>query len=129
MDEKGYVRVTIDGCRYRAHCIIWLMVTGEWPPYGIDHDDTNPSNNKWVNLRLANKAQNAANYLRKSGTRGVSFHKATQKWMASIKSDARQMHLGLFSSKDDALICYNYHAVYLFADYARLNPITQYGHD
>lgn len=130
LDDKGYIRVTIGGCRYRAHCVIWLIMTGEWPPRGIDHADTIESNNRWANLRLATKAQNAANYMKKPGTRGVSFDKRIERWVSYIKQSAKQMHLGVFANKQDALICYNYHAAYLFGEYARLNPIGhQYGHD
>lgn len=128
-DEKGYIRVDIDGVRYRAHRVIWLYMAGEWPPRGIDHRDTDPSNNKWDNLRLATKAQNAANYMRKSGSRGVSFKRTTQKWVAYIKQAGKITHLGSFANKLDAMICYNYRAVYAFGQYAFLNPIHGYGHD
>ena len=129
LDEKGYMRVMIDGHHYRSHRIIWLYMTGELPVFDIDHKDTDRSNNKWNNLRPATKSQNASNYMRKSGTRGISFHKATQKWTASIKHSAKQMHLGLFASKSDAMICYNYHAAYLFGAFAKFNLISEYGHD
>ncbi len=129
LDEKGYSRVTIDGCRYRAHCIIWLLMTGEWPPRGIDHEDTDESNNKWINLRLANKSQNAMNYTKESGTRGISFHKVLKVWQAYIKRLSKRKHLGCFADKQDALICYNYHAAYLFGPFARLNVVSDYGHD
>ncbi|HFN3771038.1 TPA: HNH endonuclease signature motif containing protein, partial [Enterobacter hormaechei] len=48
--RKLYVKVRI-GRLYRAHRLIWLLVTGEWPKCHIDHVDNDGTNNRWSNLR------------------------------------------------------------------------------
>ena len=91
-DEAGtYVRcavdVTIDRITYRAHRIIWLMVTGNDPADSlIDHIDGNPHNNKFANLRIATSRQNQCNQkIRRdntSGLKGVSWDSKRNKWLA-----------------------------------------------
>ncbi len=36
--------------------VIWFLTTGEYPIFEIDHIDRNPKNNKFSNLRLANRS-------------------------------------------------------------------------
>lgn len=105
--EKGRVKVGIQNKIFWAHRIIWAMQTGEWPDKQIDHINEDPSDNRWCNLRLATKAQNMRNVtLHKSNTsghKGVGFHKPRNKWRAYIKADGKNYHLGLFSTKEEAI--------------------------
>ena len=39
-----------------------------------------------------------------SGTTGVSFHTKNQKWIATIKADGRDLYLGSFIDKNDAIV-------------------------
>lgn len=43
--------IGIDGHNYRANRLAWLWITGEWPLFEVDHIDTDPSNDAWLNLR------------------------------------------------------------------------------
>ena len=38
-----------------------------------------------------------------SGIAGVGWHKSSNKWMAYIAINKKQIHLGLFSKKEDAI--------------------------
>ena len=49
--STGYVRISIDGGKYTAHCLAWLYVHGVWPPDQIDHINGNRSDNRIANLR------------------------------------------------------------------------------
>ena len=63
--------------------------------------------NRKNNLRICTRAQNSKNKLfmsnNTSGCIGVRWHKAANKWMASITVDGKDIYLGLFNNKDEAI--------------------------
>ncbi|MGA2636601.1 HNH endonuclease signature motif containing protein [Methylocella sp.] len=61
LTKDGYIQLKIDYQCYKAHRVIFLMMTGRWPDPEVDHIDRNPSNNAWINLREATESQNGAN--------------------------------------------------------------------
>lgn len=102
----GYVRIQIDGKRYLAHRLAWLHVTGAWPRAHIDHINCDPSDNRFSNLREATDAENGRNrgynINNTSGFKGVSYNKRARKYVASIKVDGKQKHLGTFYTAEAA---------------------------
>ncbi len=101
-----YVQISIDGQRNRAHRLAFLYMRGSWPLHQMDHEDRNPSNNRWLNLRPATNKQNAENTTPRnnsSGHRGVRWHKPRCKWAARITHNGVERHLGLFENLDDAI--------------------------
>lgn len=72
----------------------------------VDHIDNNRSNNNVANLRFATKTENAQNSKlsskNKSGIKGVSFKKSSNKWRAYISIDGVKVHLGYFDNIEDA---------------------------
>ncbi|WP_342106342.1 HNH endonuclease signature motif containing protein [Methylobacterium sp. SI9] len=109
--EGDYRNVTIKGRSYRAHRIIWKMVTGEEPIGEIDHRDLVRSNNRWLNLRAASHSDNACNKsLYRNNTTGLTgVHPHGSSYHAQIKRHGRQIHLGAFRTIEAA------HAAYLAA--------------
>lgn len=105
-DKDGYRVIKIDRKSYKAHRLAWLIVSGSWPVYEIDHKDGNRSNNAWTNLREATHAQNSRNYKtpvnNTSGIKGVYWHKECRKWMAKITVNAKLKHLGVFDTIEEA---------------------------
>jgi len=86
-------------------------MTGMWPEYEIDHKDTKrPFDDSWNNLREATHAENARNRKisinNSSGYKGVSYSKFSQKWQAQIQINHSAIHLGYFSSREDAYRVY-----------------------
>jgi HNH endonuclease/AP2 domain len=122
--KEGYQRITIAGVDYRGHRLAWLYMTGEWPALEIDHRDTNKSNNRWDNLRLATRAQNAANVKsfkhNTSGIKGVSFDTHKQRWRACINRKGKKSHVGWFTRKEDAAAAYAAAAREHHGDFARV---------
>jgi hypothetical protein len=88
VDDKGYIKLMVDGVSYKGHQLAWFYMTGKWPENGIDHKDGDRSNNAFNNLREASQEQNGANQKinasNASGVKGVFYCKATNKWVARI---------------------------------------------
>ena len=117
-----YRRIKVDGKKYRAHRIIFLMHRG-YLPDEIDHIDGNGLNNDVENLRAATRSQNGSNRGTQtnntSGFKGVSWHKTSNKWQAVIKFDGKQRHLGYFDTPDAAHEAYKAAAKRLHGEFAR----------
>lgn len=109
LQKTGYLAIGNAARRAYAHRIIWKMMTGEEPPE-IDHRDWDKSNNRWVNLRAANRTGNTRNQRKlKAGTskyRGVSWNRRRDAWRAKITVDRRDIHLGFFEDEDAAAQAY-----------------------
>jgi hypothetical protein len=96
----------IPGGKQFAHRVIWSLCNGEIPKgMTIDHIDGNKGNNKIENLRCVTHQENLKNVRRlrtnTSGVVGVRFlHKA---WRARIVLNNKDIHLGTYTSKDDAI--------------------------
>jgi hypothetical protein len=120
LNEKGYVRISVDGRRYAAHRLAWLYMTGEWPEDQIDHKDLSRANNRWENLRPATNAQNQMNSTAKIGTsgrKGVYWYAG--KWQARIWVNGKAINLGRFEDKEKAAAAYVLHARKRFGEFAR----------
>lgn len=98
---KQYGRVGISGTNYLVHRVIYKLMTGVDPDF-IDHIDGDGLNNKWVNLREVNQAENMKNITmsstNKSGCPGVHWNKEGKHWRACISIRGKSKHLGSFSS-------------------------------
>ena len=72
-----------------------------------DHIDRNELNNRKHNLRVATKQDNARNHNKQknntSGFIGVCFNKSANKWMSYIMIDKKNIYLGYFVNKEDAI--------------------------
>ena len=99
------MQVRIDGKSYYVHRIIFKMCTGIDAEI-IDHEDGDPLNNRIGNLRDTTIMGNAKNMKKhkknKSGTTGVSWSKANNKWEAYIWHKCKKYNLGLHVDIEDA---------------------------
>ena len=106
-NEKGYIRIRVNKKRYMAHRLAWLFMTGYWPKKEIDHIDHIRGNNKWGNLREATHQENGKNQKlhksNKSGVCGVHWNKHNKSWDAQIMVRGKQMPLGQFKDKFEAV--------------------------
>lgn len=106
-DAKGYSIISIFGSNYKAHRLAYLIVTGNWPPSEIDHKNHVRNDNRWENIRPVSCAENRKNVSRDarntSGTVGVHWLRHSKKWRAQIGINGVRRHLGMFSSKEDAV--------------------------
>ena len=107
LSKDGYVDIRIKNCLYPAHRVAWVMMTGSWPDNFVDHINRIRSDNRFVNLREATKAENAQNTdlpsNNTSGYKGVVWHKPNRNWCAQIIINKKHIHLGSFEKLQDAI--------------------------
>jgi hypothetical protein len=106
-DSTGYTYVSLDGVKYPAHRLIYILVHGNiHDDLCIDHIDGNRKNNRIENLRVATRAQNSRNTKMRSsntsGVTGVYWDASRGKWAAEVKKDRKKIFLGRFDDFEDA---------------------------
>lgn len=100
---NGYRRIEIDGKRFAAHRLAWVIVNGTWPELHIDHINGIRDDNRIGNLRLATSGQNSQNIRaplssNKHGFLGVKNNKG--RWVATISVNRNFMYLGSFATPE-----------------------------
>ena len=125
----GYREIRLNGAIYRAHRLIWKLVTGEEPPAIIDHRDGDGENNKWNNLRVATSTQSLFNRRILSNIvsciRGVS--RDGKRWRASIQVDGITRYRGTFATPEEASAAYEHAAREFHGEFYR--PPTKTSRD
>jgi len=124
-DPLGYIHITVDSRSYNAHSLAWLYVYGKFPSIDIDHVDQIKANNWISNLRLANRTQNCGNVAptkaNMSGLKGVYWRASHKRWIAQIRFEKKNKHLGVFYCKIEAAKAYDKAALEHFGEFAWLN--------
>ena len=104
--QQGYRHVRVFGSLRKVHRVIFLIMTGRWPDE-IDHINHIRDDNCWVNLREASHRGNSRNQsmhkTNTSGVCGVCWAKERQKWLACIWANNKNLNLGLYNDKEDAI--------------------------
>jgi len=107
--KSGYLEACFDQRTYYLHRLAYFYMTGKIPKY-IDHINGNKTDNRWDNLRSVTQQQNMENVKKvrpdnTTGYRGV--HKWGGKYRAKIVVNKKQIHLGTFSTAEEAAEAYN----------------------
>ena len=123
-DSKGHRQIVIHDVAYMAHQLAWLIVTGQWPFYEIDHKNVKPDDNRWCNLRPATDTQNKCNEkIRKNSTtgkKGVSIRKnRPSPFVARITLHGKTYDLGRYKTREKAHAAYRKAAKKLHGNFAR----------
>lgn len=122
MHSGGYLEMQIDGRRMFGHQAAWLLMTGEWPTFQIDHINGDRSDNRWSNLRRSTQQQNSANMKRrsnnKSGYKGV-VRTPNGKWAAFIHVKRKTHALGTYDCPRVAHRAYIMASRFAWGNYAR----------
>lgn len=124
VDVNGYVIISIDDKTHKAHRLAWLYMYGEWPSKDIDHRD-NCGDHNWIdNLRVATVSENKANSKvyknNTSGFKGVRYYRWNGKWLARIGAGKKRIHLGYFSTREEAAEAYAIAAEKYHGEFARV---------
>lgn len=111
MEGNGYLRISVDGNRFRAHRLAIIYVYGDGYYEQVDHINHIRTDNRISNLRVATHSQNNWNQQlqRKntSGVKGVYWDKNRNKWSAYCCVMGKKHMLGRFSdikSAENAVI-------------------------
>lgn len=108
LDNSGYLRVKCNKKMHLVHRIIYEMEIGPIPDgMQVDHIDHNRLNNYPSNFRLVTNAINCKNQIKRitntSGVTGVYWHTRDKIWAAHINDNGKQIYLGKFNSKQEAI--------------------------
>ena len=119
-----HTAIMIDNVLYKAHRLAFFYMMGRWPIPEVDHQNLEKSDNRWENLREANRAQNMANTpvrsSNKSGFKGVSWAKDRNAWRAQITVNYKNKVIGAFSTKEAAYAAYCEESARLHMTFSRI---------
>ena len=105
MDGHGYVQIMINGKRYKAHRLIYIMFYG-YAPKVLDHINGIRDDNRIDNLRPASLNDNARNAKKPerntSGFKNVYWYKRHSKWQVAITVDNKPLHIGYYDDINEA---------------------------
>lgn len=105
--SNGYLATSVGGKTYLAHRLAWLIAYGAFPREDIDHINRDKSDNRLKNLRDVPRKLNIENRnptrANTSGVPGVYWEPENQKWRAKIRHNYKQIHLGRFATKAEAI--------------------------
>lgn len=107
-EPTGYRFIQFSTSLYKAHRIVWKMVTGQEPEDFLDHINGDRSDNRISNLREATDLQNRHNAgKRKNNTSGLRGAFSTP-WgfLAQIGVNRKTVYLGYFNTAEDAHAAY-----------------------
>ncbi len=123
LTHNGYLKLSVDATRFRAHRLAWLYHYGAWPNGWLDHKNGDRLDNRITNLRVADKSLNGVNRGKSkastSGFKGVTFDKKSGCWRAQIGFRGKNIFVGDFSSPKQAHKAYEKKGMQLFGEFFR----------
>jgi len=119
----GYVELEINYKRFLAHRLAFYYIYGIFPKEDIDHVNGIKNDNRFLNLRTANRSENMQNVKNhrkdnKSGFLGVSFNKQYGKYVAQLVLNKKHVHISFHDNPENA------HEAYIEAK-RKLHPFNQ----
>jgi hypothetical protein len=119
----GYLRIAIDQKLYRSARLAVLYMTGEWPDYEVDHINGIKDDDRWCNLRKADRRNNAMNIgltsANTSGYKGVYYNKRQKMWLAQIRIDGVKTSIGFYDTAEKAGKAYQEYALKRHKEFAK----------
>jgi hypothetical protein len=123
--RAGYPSGSIFDICVSAHRVIWAMQTGEWPETTVDHEDGDKKNNRWKNLRLADRSQQQHNRRNDSVRSKTGYIGVIQgprgRVRAKIGHNGSIIDLGAFDTAEEAALARDRKCIELRGKFAVLN--------
>ncbi len=105
--SHGYWSFSLLGKVYKRSRVVWYFENGCLPEKFIDHIDGKILDDRYKNLRHVSHQENMKNKKipsqNTSGVMGVRWKSQMNKWNAFISPNNRQIHLGYFDKKEEAI--------------------------
>lgn len=124
ISTTGYFYGNVFDKKHFTHRVAFAIMEGRYPDI-VDHIDGDKLNNRFANLREADRSGNARNvapaWNGSSRYLGVSWARRGSKWYACITVDGRTKSLGRHASEIDAARAYDEAATQYYGEFARLN--------
>ena len=99
--KDGYIQFRTFGItQILAHHFAWYMIYGNVDFEMLDHINTQRSDNRISNLRIADNQLNQQNRL--NSVKGYWFDKKKQKYKTIISINRKQINGGYFETKEEA---------------------------
>lgn len=110
LNTHGYLKVQINGFKYGAHQLAFVLYEGRWPELGklINHLNGNRSDNRRCNLQETTHTGNLRHRVtipvnNTSGGIGVSWSKLHNKWRVKLVHNGSPVYGGLYSDLNEAI--------------------------
>ncbi len=126
---SGYYRLSVRGCLYYLHDLVFLYHTGTLPEL-VDHINMDPGDNRIENLRACTHSQNHYNQGKirtraaiASKWKGVCWDKRRNCWVACASLNKKFKFLGYYPANEEAAaaMAYNLFAAEHHGEFARFN--------
>jgi len=119
----GHTQTRFRDKMHFVHRIAWAIYYGINPKEQIDHKNGDGTDNRILNLREATRQQNSFNtkclITSKSRIKGVHWHKTNKRWQAQITINGKKKYLGVFTSKEEAVLAYQFKAKEFHGEFYR----------
>lgn len=106
--QHGYRVLHFRNSRFYEHRLAWFLVYGAWPENEIDHINGIRDDNRAINLRKANRMENAANINNprpnKTGYQGV--WPVNGRFSSMIRISGKRVYLGCFGTAIEAHLAF-----------------------
>lgn len=115
LQHNGYLMVTLSKNNIKnqisVHRLVaFTFISNPENKKCVNHKDGNKQNNTLANLEWVTNRENSAHHFLKqnfsSSYVGVHWNKDNNKWRSSIRLGKKLIHLGYFSTEQDASIAY-----------------------
>lgn len=105
-NNKGYIfaRLSVSG-KYKnkaVHRMVAEAFLNISPEHPVNHMDGNKKNNNIANLEQSSTRENTTHFYGRKRLTGAYYHKKTGRWRSSIRIDGKAVHLGVFSTAEEA---------------------------
>jgi len=100
---NGRKYIKVDDRLYLAHRLAWFYVNGEWPKHNISPKNGDYLDLRFANLKLLTPAETTRKHYKGNRGAGVSWDKTKKKWFAKITVNYKQIAVGRFRTKAEAI--------------------------